>query len=32
VGGENISIGTWIKEPLAEVSWLWESALDHVPG
>jgi phosphoribosylformylglycinamidine synthase II len=32
VGGESISIGTWIKEPLAEVSWLWESALDHVPG
>ena len=32
VGGDSISIGTWIKEPLAEVRRLWESALDHVPG
>jgi phosphoribosylformylglycinamidine synthase len=32
VGGDSVSIGTWINEPLGELHQRWESALDHVPG
>jgi phosphoribosylformylglycinamidine synthase II len=32
VGGDTVSIGTWINEPLGELHQRWESALDHVPG